>query len=281
MIEWLNHHPLVIRGGQAALVSGIALAVAYAGRREGILLFSQTLIAIVRGLVQIILVGLVLIFILDKPAVVSIPVLVIMILAAAVIAGRRVKGMPAAFQAALWGILTGSATIITLMALVGAIRFSVEEMVPIGSMLIANTMNTAAQALERFRSDVASHVGQIEAALALGAEPSSTVRPYVRAAAESAMIPRVDNLASLGIVWIPGLMAGMLVQHGNPIDAAIYNFSVIAMIYASSGIAASASLGVVRNRAFSHAGQLLVRPVEVKATPRYSKPAPNKPWVKR
>ena len=263
MPNWLVHHPLVLRGAQAAIVSAIAMTVALAGRGQGILLVGQTLVALVRGIVQIVLVGLVLVWLLPKPPIVSVPVLGIMILLAAFIAGRRARKTPGAFGAALWGICLGSAVMIALMGLIGAIRFSVEEMVPIGSMLIANTMNTAAQALERFRSDVAAQVGRIEAALALGAEPSGTVSAYVGAAAEAAMIPRVDNLASLGIVWIPGLMAGMLVQHGSPIEAAIYNFSVIAMIYASAGIAATASLSVVRKRAFSSAGQLLIRPIEV------------------
>ncbi|HUO09352.1 MAG TPA: ABC transporter permease [Phycisphaerae bacterium] len=280
MFEWFHDHPLTVRIIQAAIVSGVALAVADYGRRQGIMLLGQTAIAILRGLVQIIAVGLVLVFILPKPPIISLPVLVLMILTAAIIAGRRSRNAPGAYQAALYGISLGSASIIALMSLVGAIKFSVEEIVPIGSMLIANTMNTAAQALERFRSDVASHVGPIEAALALGADPATTVRPYVRAAAESAMIPRVDNLASLGIVWIPGLMAGMLVQHGNPIEAAIYNFSVIAMIYASSGIAATATLSMVRHRAFTPAGQLLIRPAEAKANPHspsaYRKLAPTK-----
>ncbi|MGN6367377.1 MAG: ABC transporter permease [Phycisphaerae bacterium] len=283
MLTFLTNNPLLLRGIQAAIVSAVALAVAFYGRTQGIMLLGTTAIAILRGIVQIILVGLVLVFILDKPPIISIPVLLIMIATAAYIAGSRAKKTPGATLAALYGIFLGSGIIITLMAIIGAIKFSVEEMVPIGSMLIANTMNTAAQALERFRSDVAAHTGQIEAALALGADPAVTVRPYIRAAAESAMIPRVDNLASLGIVWIPGLMAGMLVQHGNPIEAAIYNFSVIAMIYASSGIAATATLAAIRARAFTPAAQLLIRPPEAKTRGKtgspapFRKPAPNKP----
>ena len=269
---WLHPwsgHPLFARVAQAVFVSAVALAVALAARRQGIFLVGQTLVALGRGFVQIVLVGLVLVVLLDKPPVVCVPVLAFMILVAGAIAGRRARGTPGAFAAALCGIAVGSAVVIALMALIRAVQFDVKEMVPVGSMLIANTMNTAAQALERFRSDVAAHVGPVEAALALGAEPSGTVTPYVRAAAESSMIPRVDNLASLGIVWIPGLMAGMLVQHGDPREAAIYNFSVIAMIFASSGIAAAVTLAVVRTRAFSQAGQLLIRPPEAgKPKPR-------------
>jgi len=37
-------------------------------------------------------------------------------------------------------------------------------------MIIANAMNACAQAIERFRSEILAHVGQIEAGLSLGAE---------------------------------------------------------------------------------------------------------------
>jgi putative ABC transport system permease protein len=262
MLNW-PHNPLLTRSAQALIIILAALAVAWFCRRQGIHLFRQTLIAILRGLVQIVLVGLVLVFLLDKPGAVSIPVLALMIFAAALIAGRRARRLPGAFAAALLGILAGSAAVITLAALIGALKFSVAEMVPVGSMLIANTMNTCALALERFRSDVAQNVGRVEAALSLGANPPHTLAPFVTAAAEASMIPRIDNLASLGIVWIPGLMAGMLIQHGSPLDAALYNFTVIAMILASSGIAATAALSLVQKRAFTPAGQLLVRPPEL------------------
>jgi hypothetical protein len=40
-------------------------------------------------------------------------------------------------------------------------------------MIIAYAMNACAQAMERFKADVTAHVGQIEAGLALGAEPAT------------------------------------------------------------------------------------------------------------
>jgi putative ABC transport system permease protein len=126
-------------------------------------------------------------------------------------------------------------------------------------MIIANAMNTNALALERFRAGVLSHAGLIETGLALGASPSKVVSPYVQEAVEASLIPRVDNLRSLGIVWIPGLMAGMILAGSDPVYAAIYQFSVIALIYASSGLTSVASTLLARSRAFSEAGQLTLR----------------------
>jgi putative ABC transport system permease protein len=158
------------------------------------------------------------------------------------------------------GIGFGSGLVIVIMTWLGVIDSAVSSLIPVGSMLIANAMNTNALALDRFRAEVEAHVGQIEAALALGADANSTVTPYVQAAVEASLIPRIDSLRSLGIVWIPGLMAGMILAGTDPVYAAIYQFAVIAMIFAASGLTSILSTLLIRSRAFSPAQQLVVRP---------------------
>jgi putative ABC transport system permease protein len=54
-------------------------------------------------------------------------------------------------------------------------------------------------------------------------------------------------------------MAGMIVSGVNPIYAGIYQFIVIAMIFAASGITALAVTLLIRTRAFSPAEQLVLR----------------------
>jgi putative ABC transport system permease protein len=246
---------------QAAIVAALALLVLLLTRREGIRMQRQGLEAMVRGIVQIVLVGLVLGAMLRGPWVVGIIALAIMIVVAAIIASRRVRDVPHAFTIALVGIAVGGASTTALMALAGVIQLQISDLVPVGSMIIANCMNTCAQAMERFRSDVSAHVGQIEAALSLGAPPQVTVAPYSQTAMESSMIPRIDALASLGIVWIPGLMAGMLIAKADPIYAAVYQFAVITMIFASSAITSLAAVVLLRKQAFSSAEQLLLRTI--------------------
>jgi putative ABC transport system permease protein len=120
-------------------------------------------------------------------------------------------------------------------------------------------MNTNGLALNRLRSDIIGKVGEIETALALGADAKTSVAPYMQASLESSLIPAIDSLRSLGIVWIPGLMAGMLLSGSRPIYAAIYQFVVLAMIFAASGLTAMISTLLVRKRIFSPADQLILR----------------------
>lgn len=141
----------------------------------------------------------------------------------------------------------------------GVLNAKIAMLVPVGSMIIANAMNACAQSIERFRSDVTSHVGQVETALALGADPAVSVAPYVQTAVYASLLPRLDMLKSLGLVWIPGVMAGMVLSGANPLYAGIYQFIVVAMILAASGITGMVATLLVRKRAFSPAQQLVLR----------------------
>jgi hypothetical protein len=67
-------------------------------------------------------------------------------------------------------------------------------------------------------------------------------------------------LKSLGFVWIPGVMAGMLVSGASPIYAGIFQFIIVAMILAASGISGLVATLMMRARAFSGAEQLTLRP---------------------
>jgi energy-coupling factor transporter ATP-binding protein EcfA2 len=141
-----------------------------------------------------------------------------------------------------------------------SLRADISMLVPVGSMIIANAMNACAQAAERFRAEIVAHVGQIEAGLSLGAEPAVTVAPYLQSAVYASLLPRLDMLKSLGLVWIPGVMAGMMVSGASPVYAAVYQFVVVAMILAASGIAGLVVTVCMRSRVFSSAAQLAFRP---------------------
>ena len=51
--------------------------------------------------------------------------------------------------------------------------------------------------------------------------------------------PTTASLASSGIVTVPGMMAGQIIAGGNPIDAAKYQFLILAAIAALTLLADS------------------------------------------
>ena len=260
MLNHLFSNQLYLGLAQAFITALAAMLVVLLARRRGIHLESEALIAMARGIVQIIAVGSILLLLLRAPRWTSGFLLAGMIIAAGGISGRRAKGIPDAFRVSAVSIAFGAGSVIALMTWLGVIDTAITALVPVGSMLIANSMNTNGLALNRFRADVLAHVGEIETALALGAEARNSVSPYVQASFEASLIPAIDSLRSLGIVWIPGLMAGMLLSGARPVYAAIYQFVVLAMIFAASGLTSLVSTLLIRDRIFTHAQQLSLHP---------------------
>jgi putative ABC transport system permease protein len=262
MLNQFFNDPFALRIAQAVGAALFALIIAFLARGRGIHMERETAIALVRGFVQIIIVGYVLTFILGGEQWLSSIVLLGMMVTGAVIASRRTRQIPGVLQVTLTAILLGAGVVMGVMLLLGFLDTDPASLIPVGSMIIANAMNTSALALDRFRAEVEAHTGQIEAGLALGASSNIVIAPYVQAAVEASVIPSVNNLRSLGIVWIPGLMAGMVLAGSDPLEAAIYQFVVIAMIFATSGTTSILCTLLVRSHVFSPNEQLTLRPEE-------------------
>ncbi len=259
MLTRLFSNQLVLGGAQVVVAGLLAVSLMFFARARHIHIERETMISLARGLIQIVAVGSVLVFILRGPLIIGLPILLFMMGAAGVTAARRARGIPGAGRVSFYGISSGAGSVIVLMTFLGVIEWNLNSLIPVGSMLIANAMNTNALALDRFRAEVVSHRGQIEASLALGATPHQAVSPYVVEAVRSSLIPRVDSIRSLGIVWIPGLMAGMILSGTDPVYAGMYQFVIMAMIYASSNLTSVISTVLIQRQVFSKADQLLLR----------------------
>jgi len=252
-------HETILGIAQAAGAIALCLAVVLLCRWFGVRAGREAAISLARGLMQMTVVGVVLALLLHGNVLIGLLILLIMAVAAAVTASSRLPEIPDALLLSFFAIASGAAVVIVAMLAMRALQSDVAILVPVGSMIIANAMNACAQAAERFKSEVTAHVGQIEAGLALGADPAATVAPFVQRAVYASLLPRLDMLKSLGLVWIPGVMAGMMVSGVNPLYAGIYQFVVVTMILASSGIAGLFITLLLRSRAFTPAAQLTLR----------------------
>jgi putative ABC transport system permease protein len=251
---------VVLGLAQAAAAIALCLGVVVLCRSFAVHVERETAISLVRGLVQMVAVGVVLALLLHGSLLIAVLILIAMTFAAAVTASRRAPEINNPLVVSFYAIAAGSSVVIAVLLATKTLTSDLVVLVPVGSMIIANAMNACAQAMERFRADVTAHVGLIETGLALGAEPAGTVAPYVQAAVYASLLPRLDMLKSLGLVWIPGVMAGMLVSGASPVYAGIFQFIVVAMILAASGIAGLVATLLMRARVFSSAAQLTLRP---------------------
>ena len=243
-----------------AIAGSLALIVLLLARRRAPGLLRELPLAELRGILQIVAVGMILAFLLHGPGWVAVPVLAGMVLAAADIVRRRAQRIGRAMPLALLSIVCGAGSVLMLMAVTGVIPMTIAILIPVGSMVIANTMNTLSLFLDRLRGEVIAHVGEIESALALGAAPEAALAPGLQAAYRACLIPSIDNIRSLGIVWIPGIMAGMVLSGTSPVFAALYQFVVLTTIFSAAALTCLIASRLVTRRIFSQHEQLLLRP---------------------
>lgn len=262
LTELLSNVNSDVARGMAQAAGAIVLCLAVVGlcRQFAVHVERETAISIARGLLQMVFVGIVLAALLHGSLLVGAMILLTMTFAAAVTASRRAQGIRGSLLLSFYAIAAGAGVVIAAMLATGTLTTDISVLVPVGSMILANAMNACAQSVERFRADVTAHVGYIEAGLALGAVPAVAAAPYFQSAVYASLLPRLDMLKSLGLVWIPGVMAGMMVSGASPVYAGIYQFVIVAMILAASGITGLVATLLMRTRAFSAAAQLTIRP---------------------
>jgi len=94
MLKRFVPDPMTLRAAQAVGAAIFPLAVAYVARWAGIRLLSEAAVALVRGVGQIILVGLLLTLVLGSAQWLSAFLLLGMMLAGAFIAAQRTKDIP-------------------------------------------------------------------------------------------------------------------------------------------------------------------------------------------
>jgi len=130
MLKALFANQLALGCGQAAVATLLALTVMLLARNRKIHLERETVVALVRGIVQITAVGSILVLLLRGPAWTSVFLLTGMILAAAGMSAGRSKGMPKSFQVSLYVIGAGAGSVIALRTWTGVIDTRITSLVP-------------------------------------------------------------------------------------------------------------------------------------------------------
>ena len=82
------------------------------------------------------------------------------------------------------------------------------------------------------------------------------MKEFSRMSVKAALIPNIDSLKTLGIIFIPGAMSGLLIAGTNPILAAEYQIIVYLMIVGSGMITSLIVVALSRKVLFTGADQI-------------------------
>jgi putative ABC transport system permease protein len=243
--------------------SGILVAVAVAislWRQLG--LARSLLWASFRALVQLLLVGWVLQFVVDPddPLYWSALWIISMIMFASWTTSRRARDVPHVLALSL--VSNFAAAVVVLGVLFGFQIYDFEgrTLVPLAGMVIGNSLAATVLVSRQLLIAADEQRDLIEGRLALGLSASDAYKPHLRQALRTALVPQIETTKAVGIVFLPGAMVGLILAGVAPTDAVKVQISVMYLVLGSvATTTAVMSLGISREL-FTPAQQLRRRP---------------------
>lgn len=207
----------------------------------------QLLVASVRTVVQLSLLGVVLvpIFEVAHPALTAVLGIGMVGLAAREAVRRSDRGYRGATGHA-FGALFLSSWATVIYATAGLVQpepwTSPQVVIPLLGMMLGNGLTGVSLGLDRALARLDEGRDTVELWLARGATWWEAARPVAQEAIRTGMIPILNSMSVVGLVTIPGMMTGQLLAGAPPGQAARYQILVMFLIAANT---AAGVLGVV------------------------------------
>ena len=218
----------------------------------------ETLISVIRAVIQLFAVGYVLQFIfrLRNPAVTTLIVL-FMIFNAAFNAAKRGKGIKNGILISFLSILVGAGATLSVLILSGAVRYEANQIIPISGMIISNAMVAIGLCYRQLTGDFKSRRNEVEIKLSLGADLLPASMDILRDSIRTGMVPTIDSTKTLGIVSLPGMMSGLILAGTSPLMAIRYQIMVTFMLLSTTAIASFMACFLAYRNFFNERKQLI------------------------
>lgn len=250
--------------GRVAIAAALILVNALLSVALSLGIERRLLIAAVRTIVQLLMVGLVLewVFALDRWFAVAAVALVMM-----VVAGRAAVSNVSRRYPGIWldGLLAMglSSWSVTALALIVIVRpdpwFLPQYSIPLLGMMLGNSLNGVSLGLERLGEELSSGRDRIDGYLALGATRWEAAAAPVRTAIRTGLVPITNSMMVVGIVSLPGMMTGQLLAGTSPVEAVKYQVMIMFLIATATALGTVAVVLLGFRRLFSRSHQFLRR----------------------
>jgi len=246
-----------------SLAALLVLALALTSARIYPGLAKQLLVAALRTAIQLTLIGLVLKALFANSHLLWVGLLSLLML---VVAGREVMARQHRRFAGRWGYGIGvvsmfvSSFTVALFALIVVVGnepwYQPQYAIPLLGMLLGNTMNGIALALDRLTQSAWEQRDVIEARLMLGYSASEAVSGIQQQVFRSGFIPIINAMAAAGIVSLPGMMTGQILAGAEPVEAVKYQILIMFLVSAGSGFGTLAAVHLAVRRLFDERQRL-------------------------
>ena len=231
--------------------------------RADLRLARPLLIASVRLIIQLSLVGLILEYVFEIN---NLLLVVLIALAMLLVAGREVSVRQKYRVSGRWSYGIGTCSMFVssfAVSIFGLAAISRAESwwdprysISVLGMVLGNTMTAIALSLDRFTTYVWEGRETIEAKLMLGHSSQEALKMILRDSLRAGLMPVINSMAIAGIVSLPGMMTGQILAGNSPVDAVRYQIVIWLLIAVGCGFGSMLVVQMASKRVFDERERL-------------------------
>lgn len=222
---------------QLALAYVFVIIVLIIVKARGIKREKEIIISSIRMTLQLVLVGYLLVYIFDNPnAFITIGIIVLMeVFAVYTVFTKFKKQLSKSFkQVIAVSMAVGTITCLMYFLLV-VVRISPwydpQYFIPIAGMIVGNSMTGISLGVKTLVEGMTVQRATVEEALILGATPQDASRLIINSTFDAAILPTINSMVGMGIVFLPGMMTGQILSGTNPTTAIAYQIAIMLGIF--------------------------------------------------
>jgi len=199
----------------------------------------QIIIASFRMTIQLVLVGYVLTYVFENPnPYITLLILMVMEVFAIFNIYSRVESKLSRNLKAIIGISMFGGTLASILFFLFIVIniepwFMPQYFIPISGMLIGNSMTGISLGAQGLITGINDNKERIENALMLGATPEKATKDIQNRSFYNAVLPTINSMIGMGIVFLPGMMTGQILAGAAPLTAIKYQIAIMMGILGS------------------------------------------------
>jgi putative ABC transport system permease protein len=191
----------------------------------------DTIIATIRSIIQLLLVGYILKFVFTSENYIFI-ILMLMLMIGAATQNARKKGK--SIKGMTWKLVVTfvAVEVLTQGILIGfhITTPTAQYIIPISGMVVGNSMVLAILFLNRFTAEVEARQNETELILSLGGTPKQAIQTSLISSIKASTIPTIESQKTIGLVQLPGMMSGQIIAGADPVQAVQFQLLILFLL---------------------------------------------------
>ncbi len=224
----------------------------------------QLLIASLRTIVQLLLIGMILewIFELSWWPLIGLLMFIMTLIASITAVQRSQRRYPGIWLNSIVAIFASSWLVsgFALTVIIPPQNWSenpAQYLIPLLGMILGNTLNGISLGMDRLSEELVNRKAEVELKLTLGATRHEAARVALQNAVRSGMTPIINSMMVVGLVSLPGLMTGQILAGASPLESVKYQIVIMFLIASGTTLGTVISILMGYRRLFNSKHQFL------------------------